>query len=135
MSSFRIVSSTAALCAVTAVSLAPTSSFGGVMSITDKATVSLPSPTDQVDWRAYPHRHHRWHMGWHYGWPRYRIGTYASAAPLAAYGAAAPACGNYGVYGAAYPAYGGCGAWGYGGGLFGLGAPGGGLFGMGLGPF
>ncbi|BDV36518.1 hypothetical protein [Methylocystis iwaonis] len=123
MSSLRAMGSTAALCATVAVSLVPTSSFAGVMSITDKASVSLSSSTNQVDWRPYRHHHHRWHMGWYYGWPRYRIGTYAAAAPLAAYGSAYPS--GCGVHGTAYPAYGGCGAWGYGGGLFG----------MGLGPF
>lgn len=133
MSRLSIFGSATATCAAIAVSLVPAPSYAGVMSITDKASVSLPSPANQVDWRPYRHHHHRWHKGWYYGWPEYRIGTtYGSAAPLATYGAAYPSCG---VYGAAYPAYGGCGAWGYGGGLFGLGFPGGGLFGLGLGPF
>jgi hypothetical protein len=155
----------AALCAsVAAVSLAPAPSFAGVMPVAEKGVVAPASSVDQVDWRAYPHRHHRWHMGWHYGWPRYRYGMYAgwnprfapraygyapravygyapravygSAAPLAAYAAAAP--GGCGVYGAAVaPTCNCCGSYGYGGGggLFGLGFGGGGLFGLGLGPF
>lgn len=136
MCSLTNISSTAAVCAIIAASLAPTSSFGGVMSITDKASVSLPSPTDQVDWRAYPHRHHHWHVGWHYGWPRYRYGMYAGWNPASAPGVYASAAPAY--FGAAYPAYRCCSAPGYygyaGGGLFGLGFPGSGLFGLGLGP-
>lgn len=44
MSSVKAISSTAALCATVAASLVPTSSIGGVMSITDKARVSLSYP-------------------------------------------------------------------------------------------
>jgi hypothetical protein len=136
----------AALCAsMTAASVAPAPAFAGVMPVAAKASVALSSSVDQVDWRAYPHRHHRWHTGWYYGWPRYRYGMYAgwnprfapravygSAAPLATYAAGAPGCG---VYGSAAPAYNCCGTYGYGGGgLFGLGFDGGGLLGLGLGP-
>lgn len=126
---------TAALCAAVVVSAAPAPSFAGVMSVTSKAAISLSQPMEQVDWRRYQHRHHRWHMGWHYGWPRYRYGMYAGwnrAYAPAVYGSAYPA----GVYGsAAYPGCATPGYYGYGGdGLFGLGAPGGGLFGLGLGP-
>lgn len=135
----------AALCASVVVSALPTPSFAGVMSITSKDAISFSQPVEQVDWRPYRHRHHHWHMGWHYGWPRYRYGLYAGYNPAnapRAYGSAYPAT----VYGAGYPtgvygsAYPGCATpgyygYGYGGGLFGLGAPGGGLFGLGLGPF
>jgi hypothetical protein len=145
----------AALCAsVTAVSAAPAPAVAGVMPIAAKTSVAPASSVDQVDWRAYPHRHHRWHTGWYYGWPRYRYGMYAgwnprfaprraiygyapravygAAAPYGSYAAAAPGCG---VYGAAAPAYDCCGTYGYGGGgLFGLGFGGGGLLGLGLGP-
>lgn len=126
----------------------PTSSIAGVMSVTSKDAISLQAPTEQVDWRPYPHRHHRYHYGWHYGWPRYRYGMYAGwnprFAPPAAYGAAYPA--GLGVYGSAYPA--GCGVYGSaypaGCGVYGAGYPvngcgagffgsGGGLFGLGLG--
>ncbi len=110
MSSLRRGSLATALCATVAASIAPSSSFAGVMSVTDKASISVSTPTDRVDWRAYPHRHHRWHTGWYYGWPRYRLGTaYGSAAPFATYGAAYP---WYGAYGAAYPSC-DCGTSGY----------------------
>ncbi len=122
---------TAALLLSVAASAVPATSFAGVMPITDNASVSLSTATTQVDWRAFPHRHHRWHTGWYYGWPRYRYGMYAGwnpanapgvygyAAPAATYGAAYPSCGA--AYGAAYPSCGGCGTYGYGGGLFGMG--------------
>lgn len=131
MRSLGSIRSPAALCSAIGLCLVAAPAFAGVMSITDKASVSLPSPTDQVDWRAYPHRHHHWHAGWYYGWPRFRYG-YAGWNPSNAVYASRPA-----YYGAAYPAVGGCGApayYGYGGGgLFGMGW-GGGLFGLGLGP-
>jgi hypothetical protein len=153
----------AALCAsAAAASLAPAPSFAGVMPVADRSAVAPSSQVDQVDWRPYQHRHHRWHMGWHYGWPRYRYGMYAGWNPRFApraygysrravygfgapavygsacgvYGAAAPACGVYGAAPVATPAYGCCGTYGYAGngGLFGLGFGGGGLLGLGLGP-
>ncbi|MBL1255269.1 hypothetical protein [Methylocystis sp. Sn-Cys] len=123
---------TAALCAAAAVSAAPAPSSAGVMSVTGKDAISLSQPAEQIHWRAYQHRHHRWHMGWRYGGPRYRYGMYPgwTTAP-AAYGSAYPA----GMYGSAYPGCATPGYYGYAGdGLFGLGAPGGGLFGLGLGP-
>lgn len=133
---------TAALCAAVVVSALPTPSFAGVMSITNKAAISLSQPMEQVDWRPYQHRHHRWHMGWHYGWPRYRYGMYAgwnrANAPVAYGSAYRVGVSAYpaGVYGAGYPGCATPGYYGYAGnGLFGLGAPGGGLFGLGLGPF
>ncbi len=102
----------AALFVTVAASTLPATSFAGVMPIADNATVSVLAPTTQVDWRAYPHRHHRWHMGWYYGWPRSRLGAaYGYAAPVATYGYAAPAATYgatypwYGAYGAAYPSY------------------------------
>lgn len=109
MTNARTLSTTAALCAAVAASLLPNSSSAGVMSVADKTSISLPSPpTDQVDWRPYPHRHHRWHMGWHYGHPRFRYN------PANAYGAANPAFSGCGVYGAASPTEDG--AYDYGGG-------------------
>ncbi len=100
----------AALFVTVAASALPATSFAGVMPIADTATISVSVPTTQVDWRAYPHRHHRWHMGYYYGWPRYRLGTaYDYAAPAVTYGAAYP---YYGTYGAAYPSC-GCGTYGY----------------------
>ncbi len=120
----------AALFVTVAASVLPATSFAGVMPVPDNASVSVSAPTTQVDWRAYPHRHHRWHTGWYYGWPRYRLGTaYGYAAPAATYGYAAPPVATYGaaypscgVYGAAYPSC-GCGTYGYagagyGGGIF-----------------
>lgn len=114
MFGLRKITSAAVLCATAAAPFMPTMSFAGVMTITDRASISLWSPADQVDWRAYPHRHHRWHAGWHYGWPGFRYGIYSGpnpagaiydpAAPVATYG---PACG---VYGAAYPT---CGPYGH----------------------
>ena len=136
MRTLRAKTSAAALCAMVAASLIPTSSFAGVMSITDRASVSLTTPVDQVHWRSCGYRHHRWHTSWRYA-PRYRYGmytprVYASAAPVATCGAAYPGCG---VYGSAYPTCGGAGYYGYGGdGLLGLGFGGGGLLGLGLGP-
>lgn len=130
----------AALSATLAVSLAPSSSLAGVMSVPSKEDISLSSSVDQVDWRACPHRRHHWHSAWRYGSPRYRYGAYAGGT---AYGSAAmaPTCRAalppYGVYGAASPTCGNCGGYyGYGGdgGLFGLGSGGGGLLGLGLGP-
>ena len=56
-----------AICAVMAISALPTESRAGVMRITDKSSVSLASPTDQVHWRRYYHRH--WGR-WNYGGPR-----------------------------------------------------------------
>ncbi|KAF2991520.1 hypothetical protein MJC1_01508 [Methylocystis sp. MJC1] len=111
MTSLGTLSTAGALCAAVAASLLPNSSSAGVMSVADKGGISLPSPANQVDWRPYPHRHHRWHMGWHYGHPRFRYGLYAgrspaiygSGAPTAAYGAANPAFSGCGVCGAAYP--------------------------------
>ncbi len=100
----------AALFVTVAASALSATSFAGVLPIADNATVSVSAPTTQVDWRAYRHRHHRWHMGWYYGWPRYRLGTaYGYAAPVATYGSAYP---YYGAYGAAYPSC-GCGTYGY----------------------
>jgi hypothetical protein len=73
----------AALFIAVAASSLPATSFAGVMPITDKADLSLSAQTTQVDWRAYPHRHHRWQIGWHYGGPRYELGAYyGSATPL-----------------------------------------------------
>ncbi len=100
----------AALFVTVVASALPATSFAGVTPIADNASVSVSAPTTQVDWRAYPHRHHRLHMGWYYGWPRYRLGTaYGYAAPVATYGPAYP---YYGAYGAAYPSC-GCGTSGY----------------------
>ncbi|KAF2992510.1 hypothetical protein MJC1_00087 [Methylocystis sp. MJC1] len=104
----KTTSLAAALCATVAASLVPASAVGGTVSVIDKASIGLPPPTAQADWRAYPHRHHRWHMGGHYGWLR-GIGAYASSAPPAADGAASSACTNWGVLGAASPT---CDSWG-----------------------
>ncbi len=128
----RRKSLSAALFVTVAASALPATSIAGVMPIADNATVSVSAPTTQVDWRAYPHRHHRWHMGWYYGSPRYRLGTaYGYAAPLATYGYAAPLA----TYGAAYPNYGAYGSASCGCGTYGYGGYGGGLFGMGTGIF
>ena len=54
------------ICAVIAISALPTESRAGVMRITDKSSVSLASPTDQVHWRRYCHRH--WPRAYGY-WP------------------------------------------------------------------
>ncbi len=73
----------AALVVTVAASVIPTASVAGVMPVTDSASVSLARPSIQVDWRAYPHRHDRWHMGWYYGRPRYSLAAlYGSATPL-----------------------------------------------------
>ncbi len=69
MLSFTKTSLAAALCAATAMTALPAQA--GVMSVTDKASVSLTSSTDQVHWRPYCHRHYRWRHGWHYGWRRH----------------------------------------------------------------
>jgi hypothetical protein len=97
-----------------------TPGYAGVMSVTDKASISLATPTAQVDWRPYYHNHHRWHHArwgyaprwghrhwgyrhWGYG-PRwghrhwgyrhwgYRRWGYAPAWGYGAYAAAAPNC-------------------------------------------
>ncbi len=102
-----------AICAtVAATAMLPGQAGAGVMSIADKATVSLPTHVQDVDWRPYQHRHHRWHYGWHYGWPRYRYGYYDGW--NTAY--APPARPAYAPAGAAYgysPGYYGGSAWGF----------------------
>jgi hypothetical protein len=61
-----------AICATVAATALPVESRAGVMSVTDKAHLSLASLTDQVHWRRYGHRHWgRWHYGWHRGWHRH----------------------------------------------------------------
>lgn len=97
MTTARTLSTAGALCATVAATLLPISSSAGVMSVAGKASISLPSATGQVDWRPYPHRHRRWHMGWHYSHPRSRY------SPANAYGAANPAFSGCGVCGAASP--------------------------------
>ncbi len=69
----------------------PGQAHAAVTTIADKATVSLPTTLDKVDWRSYRHRHHSWHPGWRYGWPRVPVGSYAAgyaAAPAPAAGCA-----------------------------------------------
>lgn len=100
MTSARTLGTAAVLCATVAVSLLPISSSAGVMSVADQASIRPPSSTDEVDWRPYSHRHHRWHMGWHYGHSRFRY------SPANAYGAANPAFSGCGVCGTASPAEG-----------------------------
>jgi len=55
--SLRNMSSAVALCVTIAALITPTASFAGFMSVPYASSVSLSTPTDQVDWRAYPHRH------------------------------------------------------------------------------
>ena len=61
-----------AICAIVAVSGMPSESWAGVMSVTGKSSVSIVSPTDQVHWRRYYHRHYGWHRHYRY----YRYGYY-----------------------------------------------------------
>lgn len=112
---FDLKTTGSALCAAIAAFLVPASAVGGAVTVFDEAGIGLPAFPDQTDWRAYPHRHRRWHAGRRYGWPR-RTGAYAFSAPLAARGAASSACNTWGVLGAASPT---CDSWG----LYGAGYP------------
>jgi hypothetical protein len=73
----------AALFIAIAASGLPATSFAGVMPFADRATVSVPSPTTQINWRIYPHHRHHWQAG--NGFSRYRLAAvYNSATPLVA---------------------------------------------------
>ena len=95
----HLTKNTAATAMCAAIALTALSANAGAMSVTDKVSVSLTSPTDQVHWRPYHHRHWgRWHYGWHRGWHRHwgyypRWGfapvVYGYSAPVA-YGYSAP---------------------------------------------
>ncbi len=76
MLSFTKTGVATALCAAVTMTALPAQA--GVMSVTDKASISLTTSADQVHWRPYCHRH-RWHYGWHrhYGYyPRWRYAYY-----------------------------------------------------------
>ena len=95
-----------AVCAAVAMSALPTESRAGVMSVTDKTSVSLASLSNNVHWRAYHHRHWGgWRHGWrHYGWnPGWRYGWNRGGYPYRNYG-----------FGLGYPYYG---AYGFAGGV------------------
>lgn len=72
---------------VTAASAAPAPAFAGVMPIAGKAAVAPSTGIDHVDWRPFPHRHHRWHMGWYFGrGPGYGRTVYGFAPRRVIYG-------------------------------------------------
>ena len=91
------ISVATAICTAVAVSALSVESRAGVMSITDKSSVSLTSMTDQVHWRRYYHRHlGGWRYGWrHYGY-RYPSNVYGYSAP-SVYGYSAPLGSSLGV--------------------------------------
>jgi hypothetical protein len=85
MRNLQKIGTAAALCLGMGLSLSPDVSNAGVMSIADKSSVSLASPTDQVHWRRFCHRHWgyygyypRRHYGYYGGWcrPRCHYGYY-----------------------------------------------------------
>lgn len=65
---------------------APVGAEAGVMSISDRATISPDSPLEQVHYRRYHHHHHWRHAHWRhrhygYGYPYYNpAGAVAGAA-------------------------------------------------------
>jgi hypothetical protein len=84
MLSLRKLGTAAALCFGIGLFLLPSASNAGVMSVAEKASVSLPSVTDKVHWRTYRHHHYRrWgyypryrHWGYYPRWRHVRYGYY-----------------------------------------------------------
>jgi hypothetical protein len=81
------ISVATAICTAVAVSALSVESRAGVMSITDKSSVSLASMTDQVDWRHHCHRHQ--------GGLRYRWTHCGFRCPSNVYGYSAPSVDDY----------------------------------------
>lgn len=88
MSLFAKTAAASAICAAMAILAFPASA--GVMTVVDKAGLGVTSPTDQVDWRPYCHRHYR-RLGY-YG---YAAPTFYGYSPPVASGAMVAADGNY----------------------------------------
>ncbi|HEY8138280.1 MAG TPA: hypothetical protein VIF61_10575 [Methylocystis sp.] len=67
----NLISSAAAtaMCAMIAVSVAPTQASAGVVGVGDQAKIRTASPVEQVYYRYYGHRHYYHHYR-HYGYWR-----------------------------------------------------------------
>jgi hypothetical protein len=87
MSLFARTAAASAICAAIAIVALPASA--GVMTVVDKASLGVTSPTDQVGWRPYCRHHHR---GWRYGYSAPTF--YGYSAPVVSGGTVA-ADGNY----------------------------------------
>jgi hypothetical protein len=83
MSLFTKTAAASAMCAAMAIMALPASA--GVMTVVDKANLGATSPTEQVDWRPYCHRHY--YRGWRSG---YAAPTYYGYSAPAYYGFSAP---------------------------------------------
>lgn len=110
-----------AMCASIALTLAPSETLAGVMSVPDKAIIAPPSPVDQVHYRRHHHRHwrHYHHHHWRPYYPRrhryhryyYRYGydpggALFGAAALGLMAGAISAATAPRYYGWGYPGYG-----------------------------
>ncbi|MGA8170864.1 MAG: hypothetical protein WB816_08545 [Methylocystis sp.] len=102
-----------AMCAMIAVSVAPTQAVAGVVSLADQATVRLASPAQQVHYRYYWHHHyyHHHYSHWrrhHYAhWRHYHryYGYYPYYNPAAAVVGTAAAVATFPFWGWGYPYY------------------------------
>jgi hypothetical protein len=106
----NLINSAAAtvMCAMIAVSVAPTQAAAGVVGIGDQAKVRAASPGEQVHYRHYWH-HHYYHHYRHYShWRHYRhyYGYYPYYYnPAAAVVGTAAAVATFPFWGWGYPYY------------------------------
>ena len=74
------------MCAVMAVSVAPTKAVAGVVGIGDQAKVRTASPVEQVYYRYYGHRHYyhhyRHYSHWRHPYYRHYYGYYPYYNPV-----------------------------------------------------
>jgi hypothetical protein len=99
MRNLQKIGTAAALCLGVGLSLAPNVTNAGVMSIADKSSVSLASPTDQVHWRRFCHRHWGYYGVRHYGYyPRCHYGYWRPRCHYGYYGYYPRTYGYYGYY-------------------------------------
>lgn len=84
-----------AICAAVAVTVMPSESLAGVMSVTGKSIISPSSPTEQIHFRRHRHHHHWRHAHWRH--------HYVNPAAAVVGGAAAVATAPFWAFG--YPYY------------------------------
>jgi hypothetical protein len=66
MSLFTKTAGASAICVAMAIVALPAGA--GVMTVVDKASLGVTSPTDQVHWRSNRHHHWGYYRGWRYGY-------------------------------------------------------------------
>ncbi len=99
-----------AMCAMIAVSVAPTQAAAGVVGMGDQTKLRAPSPVEQVYYRYYGHRHyyhHYRHYGyWRHHYYRHYYGYYPYYYnPGAALVGTAAAAATFPFWGWGYPYY------------------------------